>query len=470
MSGEVVSRLYVRRLMFSLVHKPTTHEEGLAVAMFQPKSFMASTSWLKGFMDRYSLSLRMGTTAKAVKYYEKVVIEFLQGRHLRQNQWWPNQQTRKIQEFTKSTIDAFKNGLLPYTFIRGRDGDSLEHFSFGMRVKVKRNPHFNPNSGFTLVAAPDEGISVLAIVFASGSGDVFSCGPQVGHDLAKMQEGRSFGQKVIANPFYNHAKTRSLQNSTGDETFPYGVAPDGTVPKALAPRGSAVAAGWELVMVEGGGGNLMALGEAVVQDPGLGAVWVQAGDNMELEEDEGAIRAMLLSATRVLQRYQVEVSNDPRAFIDGITDEMSAEAVEIRKKTSRLLSSFKMVAHPQFDMVGAAKQKKGPKMGLSGPTNTAGLTLRHAISRDMLQQQMAQLNLYLNHELQHKLAYISEEYSTSACVLCSHLTKQGASKTFRCSNRLCLFTAPRDEKGAMDIMLTFGGSVEYNFKRRQRNA
>ncbi|KAJ3409817.1 hypothetical protein HDV05_004259 [Chytridiales sp. JEL 0842] len=140
--------------------------------------------------------------------------EFLQGRHLRQNQWWPNRQTRKFQEFTKKTIDAFKNGLLPYTFIRGRDGDSLEHVSFGMGVKVKRNPHFNPNSGFTLVAAPDEGLSVLATVFVS-SRDVFSCGPQVGHDLAKMQERCSFGQKVIANPFYNHAEDSEFAKLNG---------------------------------------------------------------------------------------------------------------------------------------------------------------------------------------------------------------------------------------------------------------
>ncbi|KAJ3417419.1 Methyltransferase-like protein 21D [Chytridiales sp. JEL 0842] len=221
---------------------------------------------------------------------------------------------------------------------------------------------------------------------------------------------------------------------------------------------------------EGGGGVIKGAeggvgAEGAVMEGGLAGMGEVGADADLMEEGEEELRQKVDQYRTRIQQLQTSLANDPdfRRFCNAITVRMSTISVELRKRTSRLLSSFKLCASPEFDMVGAARRKKGPKMGLPGMTNTAGLTLAHARGRKMMERQIAHNNMLdANRDDPHRLVYKSEECSTMMCPMCKHITKVGASKTFTCSYRHCRFTAPRDEKGGLVILADFCGSAMYN--------
>ncbi|KAJ3412103.1 hypothetical protein HDV05_001197, partial [Chytridiales sp. JEL 0842] len=367
--------------------------------------------------------------------------------------------------------------------VEGRDGSRMKNFSGGMYVLVKRNPTFmSSDPAFEPLVAHDEGISVMSTVVAS-NGDVYSCGPQVGHDLANLQNLQSWYQEVWSDPDY---KVTSTKPSNGKarlamQIFLEDVHPlrkserrrlkflldevETTQSRLALLRSTRFAAASELqrqlegreVEDEGGGGEMQVDTSAEVEDEGGGG------------ENEEELLRRLTDLKAQIQELQTSLANDCdfRQHFDSVTEAMSTIAVELRKRTSRLLASFKVVASPQFDMGSAAKKKKSAKMSLPGVTKTAGLVLGHATCRTMMEQQIAHINMQATTATdKHRLVYVTEECSTMMCPLCRRITKVGASKVFRCSYRHCRFTAPRDEKGGIVIMSTFAGSAVYNGRLR----
>ncbi|KAJ3411089.1 hypothetical protein HDV05_002759, partial [Chytridiales sp. JEL 0842] len=373
---------------------------------------------------------------------------------------WANRQTRNIADFLKVCRVALASNYVRFKYVEGRDGCSLKTFRGGMYVMVKRNAAFDVvSSEFQPIVAHDEGISVMSTVVAS-NGDVFSCGPQVGHDLANLQQQKALYQEIWANPDID-VQNPKFQQLNGKTRFGVQLFLKDVHPLRKQERKDLVELLCELEVAESqlavlmstrrsaAGGVEVGLGverlvEEEVDEVGGDGMEVDEGDGdgMEVDEgggggmevdEEGEARRSVEELKARIQQLQSSLANDPmyKRRVDEITEVMSTMAVELRKRTSQLLSSFKLVASPQFDMTGAAKKKKGPKMGLPGITKTAGLTLAHSKCRKMIEQQIAHHNMSpANKTDPHKLVYISEECST---MMCPH----------------CRFTAPRDEKGGV---------------------
>ncbi|KAJ3414509.1 hypothetical protein HDV05_006511 [Chytridiales sp. JEL 0842] len=107
--------------------------------------------------------------------------------------------------------------------------------------------------------------------------------------------------------------------------------------------------------------------------------------------------------------------------------------------SSGLLStpqSFRVFIDVLFDVPSIARRKKGAKIGLPGPTKSVGYAIRPATLRKMTVQRVAQHKELAPEDEKHRILITSEEFSTSMCI-CGCLSRPGASKKFKCSNREC---------------------------------
>jgi len=147
----------------------------------------------------------------------------------------------------------------------------------------------------------------------------------------------------------------------------------------------------------------------------------------------------LKSYTRYISRLELRIHK--------LRDRIQNLVNDLHKRVARsLLAEFDTVILPVFEtsnMVEHVNEETGRRRVLNSKTVRNLLTWSHWKFRE-----------YLKHKalvLGKEVVVVDESYTTKGCSRCGLCTDIGGSKTFKCANPNCGFTAPRDAKSARDI-------------------
>ena len=147
----------------------------------------------------------------------------------------------------------------------------------------------------------------------------------------------------------------------------------------------------------------------------------------------------LKSYTRYISRLELRILK--------LRDRIKNLVNDLHKRVARsLLAEFDTVLLPVFEtskMVEHVNEETGKRRVLNSKTVRNLLTWSHWKFRE-----------YLKHKalvLGKEVVVVDESYTTKGCSRCGLCTDIGGSKTFKCANPNCGFTAPRDAKSARDI-------------------
>jgi IS605 OrfB family transposase len=147
----------------------------------------------------------------------------------------------------------------------------------------------------------------------------------------------------------------------------------------------------------------------------------------------------LKSYTRVLSRLELRIHK--------LRDRIKNLVNDLHKRVARsLLEDFDTILLPVFEtsnMTEHINEETGRRRVLNSKTVRNLLTWSHWKFRE-----------YLKHKalvLGKEVVVVDESYTTKGCSRCGLCTDIGGSKTFKCANPNCGFSAPRDAKSARDI-------------------